>query len=93
MIKRLYNNTLEREIRAALLENWDPLCIGDNPNLHDEYDSFIPGILSLLSNPVASRSELADYLTTVEVERLGVSADEGRIAWVAEVLLKIANAA
>jgi hypothetical protein len=31
-----------KEIRAILLGLWDPLSIGDNPHLSDEYDAYIP---------------------------------------------------
>ncbi len=33
------------KVRQILLEDWDPIIIGSNPNLADEYDSFIPEIL------------------------------------------------
>ncbi len=37
------------EIRNILLTDWDPLNVGDSPKLMDEYDCYIPGILTLLS--------------------------------------------
>jgi len=55
-----------KNVRTVLLKEWDPLGVGDNPNLADEYDPYIPGILRLLDN----------YCTVGELERhlLGIEA-------------------
>jgi hypothetical protein len=34
-------------VRKIMLRDWHPIIIGDNPNLSDEYDHYIPGIVSL----------------------------------------------
>jgi hypothetical protein len=64
------------EIRAILLADWDPLNIGDNPRLSDEYDSYIPRILKLVTTG-ASQIELEQFLTDVETE-LGVTPESAR---------------
>jgi len=55
-----------KQVRTVLLKEWDPLGVGDNPNLADEYDAYIPGILHLLE----------DHRTVGELERhlLGIEA-------------------
>ena len=40
--------SLIQSIRAILLNDWDPLIVGDNPHLSDEYDDYIPAIVKLL---------------------------------------------
>ena len=52
-------------IRAILLKDWDPLGVGDNPHLSDEYDSFIPGMLRLLDNHCPA-DQLERYLLDIE---------------------------
>lgn len=37
-------------IRRILLEEWDPLGVGSNPKLSDEYDSYIPAIFHMLQS-------------------------------------------
>ena len=59
------------EVRSVLLRDWDPLGVGDNPNLAAEYDSYIPELLRLL-RAGASAEAIAEYLGIVE-RRLGVS--------------------
>jgi hypothetical protein len=60
-----------KDIKKTLLEEWDPLNVGDNPNLADEYDSYLPGLLKFLKAGRSSR-EIADYLQGIE-DRLGVT--------------------
>jgi hypothetical protein len=50
-----------QEIRAILLKDWDPLGIGDNPNLADEYEHYIPAILRLFDTH-GTVEELERYL-------------------------------
>jgi hypothetical protein len=76
-MRELYKTSVNI-IREILLECWDPINIGDNPNLADEYDSFIPGILqSLKKSP--SDEALFDLLAGIEKE-LGatIPADQRR---------------
>jgi hypothetical protein len=38
------------EVRNILVYEWDPIDIGDNPNLFDEYDEYIPSLIQLMSD-------------------------------------------
>jgi hypothetical protein len=64
------------EIRNVLLADWDPLNVGDSPKLADEYDRYIPGILTLLSNG-ASVMEIERFLKGVEAD-LGITPEPDR---------------
>ncbi|MGC2350963.1 MAG: hypothetical protein WA553_14120, partial [Methylocella sp.] len=44
---------------------WDPLGVGGNPHLSDEYDAYIPGILRLLDNHCPA-DQLERYLLDIE---------------------------
>lgn len=58
-----------KRMRKILLSEWDPLHVGDNPNLADEYDRYIPALVSLLrSNP--SRAEIRAALRKIETDEL-----------------------
>jgi hypothetical protein len=53
------------EVRSILLRVWDPLCIGGNPNLSDEYDEFLPEVLRLL-DAGESVATIVAYLVSVQ---------------------------
>ena len=36
-------------VREILVRDWDPVYIGENPNLHDEYDSYISEVIQVAS--------------------------------------------
>lgn len=52
-------------IRRILLQDWDPMGVGDNPNLTDEYDAFIPTIYKML-NSNCTYDQLTAYLKSIE---------------------------
>lgn len=55
----------QENIRRVLLEHWDPLCVGNNIHLSDEYDDFIEPLQRLLAeNP--SIKKLVQKLTDLE---------------------------
>ncbi|RHX77444.1 hypothetical protein [Leptospira yasudae] len=37
------------KLRSVLLKDWDPILVGENPNLSDEYDEYIEQIIDLLN--------------------------------------------
>jgi hypothetical protein len=61
-----YGDRFER-VRAILLRDWDPLVVGENPHLSDEYDDFIPGILRLLDDHCTAE-ELEEHLAAIDAE-------------------------
>ena len=59
-------------IRQILMSEWDPTGVNDTPEAADEYDGYIRPLLDLL-NAGASSDEVAEYLQTVEIERMGLT--------------------
>jgi hypothetical protein len=64
-----------QDIRTILLKDWDPLGVGDNPNLANEYDDYIPGILRLL-DAHCTVDQLERYLRDIE-EKWELAPDPG----------------
>ena len=54
-----------RRFRAILLEDWDPLVVGDNPHLTDEYDDLIAWILDLLDTHCTAE-QLGQHLASID---------------------------
>ncbi len=59
-------------IRQILMSEWDPIGVNDTPEAADEYDGYISPLLDLLSAEAGS-DEVAEYLQTVEIERMGLT--------------------
>jgi hypothetical protein len=75
-------------IKRALLKEWDPIGVGDIPEAHDEYDSYVGTIYKLLiSNQ--SKQEIADYLCWLETEHMGLSGDRQAAEKFAERLSRL----
>jgi hypothetical protein len=56
-----------QRVRNTLLKDWDPLIVGDNPHLTDEYDDFIPGILHLL-DAHCTAEQLGHHLASIDAK-------------------------
>lgn len=63
---------IQDSIRRVLFHDWDPLRVGDNLNLRDDYDSYIASVYRILSG---SRSEpgLIGYLFRTERDAMELS--------------------
>jgi len=64
------------EIRKILLREWDPLCIGENSYLSDEYDQYLPRILDTLLSANAHVVAVENALLLIEEKELGVTGSE-----------------
>ena len=67
---------LIEKIRDVLINDWDPIGVGDNPNLREEYDSALSPLLAALSKG-AGEDELASILAAAET-RFGATGDPAR---------------
>jgi hypothetical protein len=61
---------IQDQIRAVLNANWDPIGVAED--VDDEYDGYIGGIFSLLQSN-ASVDAIAEHLSRIEVERMGLA--------------------
>jgi len=76
---------LENKIRALLMREWDPIGIHDEPAAHDEYDSYVPHVASMIQSQ-KTPEELAEYLLSVEKAKMGLNGDANRARSVATQL-------
>lgn len=80
--------SLHQAIHKALIEEWDPIGVGDVPEAQDEYDSYIPTIYKMLISR-QSKHEVFEYLWWLEVEHMGLNGDRQRTEAFAERLLNL----
>jgi hypothetical protein len=78
--REMAHNRVER-LRRVLLDEWDPIGVGSNPNLADEYDSYIPRIIKALDTGETPEA-IAELLFGIEVNWGGVP-EERRLACLA----------
>lgn len=57
-------------VKEILWKEWDPIDLNENENLHDEYDSYIGTIISIL-NSNNKKEKISKYLNKIELEMLG----------------------
>jgi hypothetical protein len=80
---------IQAEIRKVLMNEWDPIGVADIPEAQDEYDSYIPQVITLLLKS-ATPEEIAEYLSTVEAREMGLGLhSKNDLMPVAILLLKI----
>jgi hypothetical protein len=65
-------------VRAVLLADWDPLDVGSNMNLRDEYDSVVREIVSTAKSAQRGK-EIYDILLRAEQEFEIFPIDFGRL--------------
>lgn len=82
------------EIRSVLFKDWDPVSVSYNPDLIDEYDSYIGSIYRLIFIN-ASTDEIAEALSKIERDQIGFDTPKEKLLPVAEKLklinVKISN--
>lgn len=78
-------------IRSVLFEDWDPVGVGHNLNVRDEYDGYIGSVITTLSNNPSVQS-IAALLERIETTEMGIdNIDVKRLNYVAEKLKKIGD--
>ena len=75
-MRRASSQKLFDIVRDVLLKHWDPIDIGDNENLYDEYDEYIPQLIKLVGSG-CSEKEIVDHLQNIE-EMLGLHLSKER---------------
>lgn len=77
--RRLYY----KAIRDVLLTDWDPIGVPGIPD--DEYDNYIPAIYGMLAQG-KSEQEIADYLSQIEFDWMGLTPVRSHLEAVARKL-------
>ena len=66
---------LHTRVDEVLHYLWDPIGVADVPNARDEYNMYVPEVMSLLSKN-APVEQIATYLDNVAVKRMGLRSNE-----------------
>jgi hypothetical protein len=82
-----YEKDVFRYCNEVLHYVWDPIGVAGHPQARDEYDSYVPGVVSLLFSN-ASASKIANHLTRIATESMGLSAARKRDLEIAELLIE-----
>lgn len=75
-------------IRSVLLHDWDPIGIVDIVEAHNEYETYIPTITSVIEQG-ATIETLTHALLSIERNEMGLVGDEYRARTVAKKLLRL----
>lgn len=66
---------------------WDPIGVRGSPGARDEYYSYVPHVFSLVKNK-AGEDAVAEYLISVERDRMGLSPTPNRAREVAGIMIE-----
>lgn len=76
---------LHQAIHKLLIEEWDPIGVGNIPEAQDEYDSYVPAIYKMLTSRKPEH-ELYEHLWWLETEHMGLIGDRQRTRMIAAKL-------
>jgi hypothetical protein len=85
-MKNPEDQKIKGDIRSILLKYWDPVGIGDNFKLSDEYDQFLPQIINLAVSGDVNVNAFYQFLYEIESNNMGIPNDIIRIERTAKVL-------
>lgn len=66
-----WEDTLSIRVSEILHYVWDPIGIKDVPQCRDEYDAYLPGVMSLLEDG-AGADQISLYLGDIVTEKMGL---------------------
>lgn len=78
---------LQNIIREILLKDWDPIGVGDNPKLSDEYDEYLGAIVQMIANGITFNA-LSEHLIGIENE-LGIRLPDAQRDAAVNALLQV----
>lgn len=67
----MVSHSLENDVRAILLYEWDPIGVGDLPEAYDEYDSYVSDICEMIRSGMDEDS-IFIYLNKIEEEHMAL---------------------
>jgi len=82
-----YEKDVFRYCNEILHYVWDPIGVAGSPYARDEYDSYVPGVVSLLFSG-SDVSAIAKHLTQITTDSMGLNAGRQRDLETAELLIQ-----
>jgi len=74
-LHRLYRQQFA-SVKRTLLYEWDPIGAGEEPAAQDEYDSYVPVIVRMLTNG-SDDNAIAEHLTSIETKQMALVSGAG----------------
>ena len=66
------------ELRELLMEHWDPIGVNGIPEARDEYDGYLAPLVNRLHDG-ADAQAVAEYLASLQTERMGLPVAAGQL--------------
>jgi hypothetical protein len=79
---------LRLRVKAMLEQLWDPHAAAGRAAVRDAYDEYLPRVVALVQAG-GSAARIADYLASVERDRLGLEPELARAQRVARLLARL----
>lgn len=76
---------LFKRIDEVVHYKWDPIGVSGTPEARDEYDGYVPQIVSLVK--AGDEAKLLEYLNSVARDRMGIMPSEASNAQVARTMM------
>ena len=81
-----YLNELRLRVDEILYYIWDPIGVSAEPSTRNEYERYVPGLISLLEKE-ARAEEVAAYLSDIATSRMGLRPNDKHSKAIAELLV------
>jgi hypothetical protein len=78
----------ERALKQVLLLDWDPIGVAEFPEAQDEYDSYLPSVVALLSSG-GNQQQLADHLYWIATVQMGLGGSHQHAQKIAAQLIRV----
>ena len=88
---RASEKELYRKVDEILFYLWDPIGVCDIPMARDEYQSYLPQVFKLLISD-SKEHEVSSYLFKLEIDSMGMSANNEKALEVARLLIETKEA-
>ena len=82
---------LQAQVREILLDEWDPIGVGDEPDAQDEYDAYVGPITRVLLSG-GRDLPIVQKLHLIETDGMGLAGQpQAKLLQVAHSLLRLRN--
>lgn len=78
----------EDKLKRVLLIDWDPIGVSELPEAQDEYDSYLPSVVALLSSG-GNQRQLADHLYWIATVQMGLGGNRQHSEKIAGKLISV----
>ncbi|MBK6660248.1 MAG: hypothetical protein IPG43_19845 [Proteobacteria bacterium] len=82
-----FDDELARRTDEVLHYVWDPAGVSNSPVARNDYDAFLPAVLTLLRDG-KSADAIAEHLDALEENEFGLEADMEMTGHVADILVE-----